>query len=109
MGHVLRLPFAHLEGSSTTWQRSLAQVKDAGFDLISLTPDPTAIHLAEALAGREKVALLLGAEGPGLTEHAMRATDVRARIPMAAGTDSLNLATAAALALYELDRGSRSV
>lgn len=108
MGHVLRLPFAHLSGTYTTWQRSLTELKDAGFHLVSLTPDPAAEHLEDALAGKEKVALLVGAEGPGLTEHAMRATDVRARIPMAPGTDSLNLATSAAIAFYERDRSQRS-
>ena len=44
------------------------------------------------------------AEGPGLAEHTMRACDVRARIPMSRGTDSLNVATAAALAFYERAR-----
>ncbi|GAB3597639.1 Putative TrmH family tRNA/rRNA methyltransferase [Corynebacterium faecale] len=107
MGHVLRLPYAHLDGSSTTWQRSLQELSEAGFHLVSLTPDPAAVHLEDALEGREKVALLVGAEGPGLTEHAMRATDVRARIPMAPGTDSLNLATSAAIAFYERDRSQR--
>ncbi|MDK8796041.1 RNA methyltransferase [Corynebacterium sp. MSK041] len=110
MGHVLRLPFAHLEGTSTTWQRSLEQLRQAGFRLISLTPDDRAVHLAEALidasgSPHPKVALLVGGEGPGLTEHAMRATDIRARIPMAPGTDSLNVATSAAIAFYERDRG----
>ena len=109
MGHVLRLPFAHLEGTSTTWQRSLEQLRQAGFRLISLTPDDRAVHLAEALVDASgnphpKVALLVGGEGPGLTEHAMRATDIRARIPMAPGTDSLNVATSAAIAFYERDR-----
>ena len=110
MGHVLRLPFVHLEGTSTTWQRSLEQLRQAGFRLISLTPDDRAVHLAEALidasgSPHPKVALLVGGEGPGLTEHAMRATDIRARIPMAPGTDSLNVATSAAIAFYERDRG----
>lgn len=104
MGHVLRLPFTRLAGGYTTWQRSLSLLSDAGFRLISLTPDPSAVHLAEAMAGAEKVALLVGAEGPGLTEHAMRATEVRARIPMASGTDSLNVATSAAIAFYERQR-----
>lgn len=96
MGHVLRTPFAQVP----EWPRGLEQLRDNGFQIISLTPNPTAIPLATAMTG-EKVALLLGAEGPGLTEHAMRATDVRARIPMAPGTDSLNVATAAAMAFYE--------
>ncbi|WP_018297611.1 TrmH family RNA methyltransferase [Corynebacterium lubricantis] len=112
MGHVLRLPWAHLDGGFTTWQRSLEQLREAGFRLVSLTPDDAAVHLADALiddtgAPFEKVALLVGAEGPGLTEHAMRATDVRARIPMAPGTDSLNVATSAAIAFYERARSLR--
>lgn len=109
MGHVLRLPYARLDGTVTTWQRSLEQLRAAGFRLVSLTPDEHAEHLADALADDTgtpwpKLALLVGGEGPGLTEHAMRATDVRAQIPMAPGTDSLNVATSAAIALYERDR-----
>ncbi|ORI13682.1 rRNA methyltransferase [Rhodococcus sp. 1163] len=96
MGHVLRVPFARVPD----WPRGLKILRDSGFQTISLTPNPSAIPLAEAMTG-EKVALLLGAEGPGLTEHAMRATDIRARIPMAPDTDSLNVATAAAMAFYE--------
>ncbi|WP_127784622.1 RNA methyltransferase [Rhodococcus sp. X156] len=96
MGHVLRVPFARVPD----WPRGLDALRQQGFQLISLTPDPTALPLSQAMTG-EKVAVLLGAEGPGLTEHAMRATDVRARIPMAPGTDSLNVATAAAMAFYE--------
>ena len=65
------------------------------------------MHIADALDGADKVALLVGAEGPGLTEHAMKATDVRARIPMAEGTDSLNVATSAAIAFYERQRCQR--
>ncbi len=96
MGHVLRVPFAKVP----EWPRGLDRVRRHGFQLISLTPNPEAVSLATAMTG-EKVALLLGAEGPGLTEHAMRATDIRARIPMAPGTDSLNVATAAAMGFYE--------
>ena len=46
--------------------------------------------------------MLLGAEGPGLTAEALAVADTRVRIPMAAGVDSLNVATAAAIALYHL-------
>ncbi len=74
-----------------------------------MTPDPAAPTLAEAMAtvGDDRVAVLVGAEGPGLTETAMRASDVRVRIPMSRGTDSLNVATAAALAFYERARCGR--
>lgn len=99
MGHVLTVPFATLEGTTTTWQRSLQELKDEGFRTVSMTPSGT-VNLWNAM-DTEKVAILVGAEGSGLTEHAMAATDVRARIPMSAGTDSLNVATSAAIAFYE--------
>ena len=109
MGHVLRTPFARLEGKTTTWQRSLEILRDRGYTVIALTPN-TSGTLGEAveearrraeLSGRElRLAIMVGAEGPGLTEHAMRAADIRAAIPMASGTDSLNVATAAAIGFY---------
>lgn len=102
MGHVLRLPFAHLPGTPTTWQRSLDDLRERGFRTVALTPAAEA-PLSRAVDA-EKVAFVLGAEGPGLTEHAMRACDVRAAIPMTDGTDSLNVATAAAVAFYERAR-----
>jgi tRNA G18 (ribose-2'-O)-methylase SpoU len=70
---------------------------------LAMTPDPAAATLADAMeaVGDDRVAILVGAEGPGLTGTAMRASDVRVRIPMSRGTDSLNVATAAALAFYE--------
>lgn len=102
MGHVLRLPFAHLPGTPTTWQRSLDDLRSRGFRTVALTPAAD-VPLSRAVDA-EKVAFVLGAEGPGLTEHAMRACDVRAAIPMTPGTDSLNVATAAAVAFYERAR-----
>lgn len=107
MGHVLRTPFAHMGGTPTTWQRSLGELQDAGFHVVALTPAPDAVELKDAVAGHEKVAFMVGAEGPGLTEHAMRAADVRAQIPMAPGTDSLNVATSAAIAFYERNRSAQ--
>ena len=73
---------------------------------MALRPSDDAVMLPEALDGAQRAALIVGAEGPGLTEHAMRASDVRARIPMAPGTDSLNVATAAAMGFYERARTS---
>lgn len=104
MGHVLRLPFAHLPGAPTTWQRSLGDLRGRGFRTVALTPSGE-VPLSRAVDA-EKVAFVLGAEGPGLTEHAMRACDVQAAIPMTPGTDSLNVATAAAVAFYERARGT---
>ena len=103
MGHALLVPFAR----AARWPADLHVLRDTGFRLLAMTPDEGAPRLADAMDGLAdgKVAILVGAEGPGLQEHTMRASDVRVRIPMARGTDSLNVATAAALAFYERDRG----
>jgi len=96
MGHVLRVPFAPLAGP---WPASLEALDHT---IVALTPAADAVPLAAAgLAGR-RVALLLGAEGPGLTEEALRAAHLHARIPMATGVDSLNVATAAAVAFHTI-------
>ncbi|MFC5137866.1 TrmH family RNA methyltransferase [Actinomycetospora rhizophila] len=94
MGHVLRVPFA-----TAGLDEAVAGLRDAGFVLAALTPggDPGALA---ALADRERVALLLGAEGPGLSAEALERADVRVRIPMAGGVDSLNVATAGAVAFH---------
>ena len=99
MGHVLRVPFAHVPGKPTTWQRGLVDLQERGYRVVAMTPN-TDNTLADAVRGADKVAVMVGAEGPGLTEHAMRAADVRAKIPMSPGTDSLNVATSAAVGFY---------
>jgi tRNA G18 (ribose-2'-O)-methylase SpoU len=102
MGHALLVPYARAE----SWPNDLSILRDNGFQLLAMTPDPSAHTLADAMAqvADAKVAFLVGAEGPGLTEWAMRASHMRVRIPMSRGTDSLNVATAAALAFYERAR-----
>ena len=110
VGHVLHVPFARL----VPWPAGLDQVRAAGFAVAALAPRPVAgaVVPAVGLAGLKAwmsgprhpagVALLLGAEGPGLTESALAASDVIVSIPMADGVDSLNVATAAAVAFYAL-------
>lgn len=96
MGHALLVPSAQFY----EWPAGLDDVHRHGFTTVSLTPDPQAAVLAESVDA-ERVAFLVGAEGPGLARATMRATHVQARIPMSRGTDSLNVATAAAIAFYE--------
>jgi tRNA G18 (ribose-2'-O)-methylase SpoU len=99
MGHVLRVPFAELPGP---WPASLDVLRAAGMAVAALTPAPDAVPLSAADIGGRRVAVLLGAEGPGLTDDALKAADLRIRIPMASGVDSLNVATAAAVAFHTL-------
>ncbi|GAC1649848.1 MAG: RNA methyltransferase [Mycobacterium sp.] len=102
MGHALLVPYAW----TAAWPRELQILRNNGFRTLAMTPDPAAHTLSNAMSevADRKVAILVGAEGPGLSERAMRASDVRVRIPMSRGTDSLNVATAAALAFYERER-----
>jgi tRNA G18 (ribose-2'-O)-methylase SpoU len=104
MGHALLVPFARVGH----WPGDLELLRNNGFQLLAMTPDSQAHTLADAMDALvgQKLAVLVGAEGPGLTETAMRASDVRVCIPMSRGTDSLNVATAAACAFYERVRSA---
>ena len=91
LGHVLRVPWTRVDPVPG----GLRPLGDAGFTTVALTPAGDID--VRALRG-ERVAWLLGTEGGGLSDHALAAADVQARIPMAPGVDSLNVATAAAVA-----------
>jgi tRNA G18 (ribose-2'-O)-methylase SpoU len=99
MGHVLTLPFAVL----SDWPGDLDRLHAAGYTTVALTPAPDAVDLG-SVDGRQhpRTAVLLGAEGPGLTPEAQAAARVRARIPMRAGVDSLGVAAAAAITFATL-------
>ncbi|SKY28460.1 tRNA/rRNA methyltransferase SpoU [Mycobacteroides abscessus subsp. abscessus] len=96
MGHALLVPHARFDD----WRGALDLLADHGFTTVALTPRESAVPLVDAVSA-DKVAVLVGAEGPGLSETAIRGSHVAARIPMSRGTDSLNVATAAAIAFYE--------
>jgi tRNA G18 (ribose-2'-O)-methylase SpoU len=101
MGHVLRVPFARVADGD--WPVALDELRSLGFTTVSLTPDASAQSLGSLVADAlERVALVLGAEGPGLTEAAMARTERRVRIPMSDDVDSVNVATAGAIALSAL-------
>jgi tRNA G18 (ribose-2'-O)-methylase SpoU len=102
-GAAVALPFARL----TDWPRDLKRLRDAGYALIALTPRAEAREIGEIralTAPPARVALLLGTEGRGLSEDALAAADIHVRISMAPEMDSLNVATAAAVALHALSR-----
>ncbi|MGK5684378.1 TrmH family RNA methyltransferase [Actinoplanes sp. URMC 104] len=101
MGEVFAIPYARLE----PWPDGLQLLRDAGFTVLALTPAPDAVPLQRLTSSqREKAALLLGAEGPGLSKNALAASDVPVKIPMRRNVDSLNVAAAAAVAFWELGR-----
>jgi len=99
MGEALSLPHARTE----PLPGGLAPLRAAGFVVAALTPGADSADIATvAAAGHERLALLLGTEGAGLSPEVLEEADVRVRIPLAAGVDSLNVAAAAAIAFYAL-------
>ena len=96
MGAVLALPWTRLKD----WYDAVPALSEAGFRTVALTPAPDAVDVEAAVSGADKVALLVGTEGHGLSRRWMEAADVRAVIPMAHGVDSLNVAAATAVACY---------
>jgi tRNA G18 (ribose-2'-O)-methylase SpoU len=106
MGAALQLPSA----SAAPWPGALAALREDGWMVVGLTPAASAEPLSQLplAAPGLRTALVLGHEGDGLTPAAMDACSHLARIPMATGTDSLNVAVAAGIALYELARATHT-
>jgi len=99
MGAVLQIPWTRLP----EWPDAASQLHEAGFTIAALALDEGAVTLdAFAMDPPERVALLLGTEGDGLSNAAIDGSDVVVTIPMARDVDSLNVAAASAVALWAL-------
>lgn len=99
MGTVVDLPM----GRATNWPQDLEALREAGMTLVAATPDPSAEDIG-AVGSVARPAILLGAEGPGLSSRAFAVADRRVRIPMSRDVDSLNVGQAAALLFHSLTR-----
>ena len=99
MGAVLHVPFA----ADVPWLDALTGLRRDGWAVIGLTPEPAAAPIRTVIAGcaRQPVVLVLGHEGDGITAATAAACTHLARIPMTTSVDSLNVAMAAGIALYE--------
>ncbi|MFN8192103.1 MAG: RNA methyltransferase [Nocardioidaceae bacterium] len=96
MGAVFSVPWTRLP----SWYDALPSLSARGFTTVALTLAEGSVPIDDAVAGLDKVALVLGSEGHGLSTRWEEAADRRAIIPMAAGIDSLNVAAASAVACY---------
>jgi tRNA G18 (ribose-2'-O)-methylase SpoU len=96
MGAVFTVPYARIDD----WYDGLVDVSRAGFTTVALTLSDNATDIEDAVAGVDKVALVLGTEGHGLSPRWQQTADRRAVIPMRQGIDSLNVAAATAVACY---------
>ncbi|NYF11622.1 tRNA G18 (ribose-2'-O)-methylase SpoU [Leifsonia sp. AK011] len=101
MGTVLQVPWTR----TGDWGSAREELVASGFHVAALALEPGAVALREfAASAPERVALMLGEEGYGLTREALDAADTIVQIPMAHGIDSLNVAATAAVAMYTLAR-----
>jgi tRNA G18 (ribose-2'-O)-methylase SpoU len=96
MGAVFTVPWTRL----AAWRGALPDLSRRGFTTVALTLAPDAVPVEEAVAGVDRLALVLGTEGHGISPRWEQDADRRAVIPMRAGIDSLNVAAASAVACY---------
>lgn len=102
MGESLEMTWSRVED----WHGSLAALRSEGWLVVALTPQAGSVPLPHAMPRTGNVVLMVGSEGPGLSARAIAAADVAAHIPMSGSADSLNVAAATAIALYERTRAS---
>lgn len=109
MGTVFQVPWAHLGEPGRPWTESgIPLLHECGFTVAALALSDDSVSLDESgLRDAERVALVLGTEGDGLSPRTISACDVTVRIPMAHGVDSLNVAAASAVALYAIRPAGR--
>ena len=99
MGTVLQVPWTRLP----EWSEARALLHESGFHIAAMALADDAVSLRDFAAHQpEKIALVFGSEGDGLTSQALDACDTVVTIPMLHGVDSLNVASASAVALYAL-------
>lgn len=101
LGATLRIPYAVMDD----WPEGLTRLRELGYTTVALTPDASTEPLETLTAAPPtRVAVVVGTEGPGLSDAAAARVDHQVRIPIAPGVDSLNVATATGIALYCVSR-----
>ena len=106
MGTVFQIPWTFLGSDEASWPESGMQtLKEMGFRTaaMALSDDSVTIRDPRLLA-EEKLAIILGTEGDGLSSHTISACDYTVKIPMSHGVDSLNVAAASAVAFWQLSK-----
>ena len=99
MGTVFQVPWTRID----PWPAAIADLQEQGFTVATLALADDAVSLDELAANPpERLALVLGTEGDGLSHHTLAAADLTVTIPMAGGVDSLNVAAAGAVAAWAL-------
>ena len=104
MGTVFQIPWTYIGAETADWpDRGMALLKQLGFKTaaMALSDDSVSIDDPQLMA-EEKLAILMGSEGDGLTDGTIASCDYTVKIPMYHGVDSLNVAAASAVAFWQL-------
>lgn len=106
MGTVFQIPWAFLGDKSEDWpDQGMSLLKELGFKTAAMALKDDSVSIDDPrLAAQEKLAIILGTEGEGLTDSTIADCDYTVRIPMSHGVDSLNVAAASAVAFWQLTR-----
>lgn len=108
MGTVFQVPWTYVDAKA--WQaEGIRLLHELGYQTAAMALRHNTVNIDDPRLGKvDKLAIILGAEGPGLRETTIAQSDFTIKIPMAPGVDSLNVAAASALAFWELGNGRRS-
>lgn len=106
MGTVFQVPWAYLGDGAEQWpEPGMERLRAMGFRTAAMALREDSVSVEDpALMGEEKLAIILGTEGDGLSDGTIAACDYTVRIPMSHGVDSLNVAAASAVAFWQLGR-----
>ena len=106
MGTVFDIPWTELGNSPADWpDRGMARLRAMGFHTAAMALSADSVPVDDpSVAAEDRLAIVLGTEGDGLSRRTIAACDYTVRIPMARGVDSLNVAAAGAVAFWQLRR-----
>ena len=106
MGNVFLIPWTFLDEKYVSWKENgVEYLSSLGFATASMAISDDSVSISDlALKREEKLAIILGTEGDGLSEKTIADSDYTVKIPMSPGVDSLNVAAASAVAFWELTR-----
>ena len=106
MGTVFQIPWTRIGEAAEDWpEKGLSLLRSLGFKTASMALSDNSVSIDDkGLAGEERLAIILGTEGDGLSKDTIAKTDYTVKIPMSHGVDSLNVAAAGAVAFWQLTR-----
>ena len=104
MGTIFRVPWTRIGSKPSEWpQPGIERLRKLGYKTVAMALSNTAVSIDDPqLMAEEKLAIVLGTEGNGLTPHTIADCDYTACIPMSHNVDSLNVAAASAVAFWQL-------